>query len=250
MPEQAAIKGPQKHWYSRYQNFSLKWLLINSIIIGVAIVFWYASGVTGFRISEKLNAKQYRDLKTIEQLVIRQSRWSFDAIDVQQQIAALDWVLHATARLLYNGVVEITLVRVEPIARYNDKQFIDSKGAVHAFESNTDYSHLLHLQTVPQNIQLFIQHQAYFQKIMTTTELTPTLVSISNYGSWVLWLSNGVEINIGIPPWDKKLQLLAQMYSFIAQYSAEPIIRVDLRNPAGITVAYKTPQEESEDNGE
>ncbi len=215
------------------------WLAVSGCIGVFFILFWLwmLRDARGFTAELPLSISEIHSLQAIERDIGTRKRWSIEFDTINATVLALPWVEHVSSSFQWNGSIALAITRTHPLVRFNHDQYLDTAGGIHPITNPETFSALINLQTNPKNIPLFLQHQRGFEEMMRKYALTPTVISISNYGSWHVWVQPNIQINLGLPPWENSFAKMQHAVAFFRKTNDKNIVRIDLRNPHGIVIA-------------
>lgn len=149
---------------------------------------------------------------------------NFFSVDLDQLRAGferLPWVRVVSLRRQWPLAIIAEIQEYHPLARWGDSELLTAAGNL--FSGATAQS--LPVLWGPSGTQRdVLQYYRDFSKILQSLSLRPTMVNLSERGSWCIELSNQIRIQLGRPT--EQLSVLQKLQRFVLAY---PMLLVQLR---------------------
>lgn len=194
--------------------------------------------ISVFTLSGKNSFTTYADIKdSLLKMGGLKGFWSQDVVPIQEQIEALPWVKSAIVRKSWPNRLSIWVMEYQPVAHWNQTQFITQEGVVFQLPLER-----LKMQSLPflagpdyQGVKVLeAWHQIYND--FKTKNLLVKGVEIDARGAWQVMLDNDIVLKLGRDEWKTKLERFVTIYPQIEVPENKKIEYVDLRYPAGAAV--------------
>ncbi|VTP73904.1 cell division protein FtsQ/DivIB [Haemophilus influenzae] len=163
--------------------------------------------------------------------------WGQDVAPIQAQIEALPWVKGAIVRKMWPNRLSIWVSEYQPVAFWNQNQFVTLDGIVFQLPSvrltaknlpylgGPDYQSLKVIET---------WNQIYVN--LKSNNIMAKGVNIDDRGAWQVQLDNGIVLKLGRGDWKSKLERFVTIYPQIDVPENKKIDYIDLRYTVGAAV--------------
>lgn len=170
---------------------------------------------------------------------------------VQNAIVALPWVEEASIRRSWPAALNVALVEERAAARWNEQGLLNVRGELFVSLASHIPAELPRLNG-PAGSELgvakrfFAMEAELEQRGLMAVELT-----LDERGSWVLGLSNGMQVRFGAVSVDERAGRFFRAFDRMLQPLTEQINYVDMRYTNGFAIGWKSPAKTRlADNGE
>ncbi|HHF1669375.1 TPA: cell division protein FtsQ/DivIB [Haemophilus influenzae] len=163
--------------------------------------------------------------------------WGQDVAPIQAQIEALPWVKGAIVRKMWPNRLSIWVSEYQPVAFWNQNQFVTLDGIVFQLPSvrltaknlpylgGPDYQSLKVIET---------WNQIYVN--LKSNNIMAKGVNIDDRGAWQVQLDNDIVLKLGRGDWKSKLERFVTIYPQIDVPENKKIDYIDLRYTTGAAV--------------
>jgi cell division protein FtsQ len=148
------------------------------------------------------------------------------------------WIERAFVRRRWPSGIEVKVIEEVPVARWGDKNFLNSKGEILDL-NNRNLSSLPLLTGVEDSERLIMNTYREIILLLRPAGLKITELSYNNQGVWKLTLSNGLEILIGRDQIIEKIRRFLIIWMATLKSSSNDMDGVDIRYDNGIAVRWK-----------
>ncbi|HHF1624443.1 TPA: cell division protein FtsQ/DivIB [Haemophilus influenzae] len=163
--------------------------------------------------------------------------WGQDVAPIQAQIEALPWVKGAIVRKMWPNRLSIWVSEYQPVAFWNQNQFVTLDGIVFQLPSvrltaknlpylgGPDYQSLKVIET---------WNQIYIN--LKSNNIMAKGINIDDRGAWQVQLDNDIVLKLGRGDWKSKLERFVTIYPQIDVPENKKIDYIDLRYTTGAAV--------------
>ncbi|MEZ5524630.1 MAG: cell division protein FtsQ/DivIB [Pseudomonadales bacterium] len=173
---------------------------------------------------------------------------STDLRSLQAQLQGRPWIAGATVRRKWPGVLAVSLVEHEAVARWNEKALITEKGLVFEPAQLPVFEELPHLWGADSSAQEVLRQFHWLQQQFDELHLQVTGLSKAHRGAWQVELlaevdeqgqQAGMVVALGKQDIAAKLERFRILYDSVLKARFADITRVDLRYTNGVAVQWK-----------
>ena len=168
-------------------------------------------------------------------------RAGFFAVDldrVRASLARIPWVRSAEVRKRWPDRLEVVIVEHRPLARWGAQRMLSESGELFAAPSGVATA--LPLFTGPEARRTELM--AFYsdaRPLFLGEGLQIRELSLSARGSWTLWLSDGVRVDVGRGDPQRRLQRFARLLPRLHAQDARRLVRADLRYTNGFALTWQ-----------
>lgn len=183
-----------------------------------------------------LNATLVRQL--VMQPLHAQGFFSVSVDTLRRALEATPWIHQATIKRVWPDTLEIYLHERQFIAQWGKTSLLSADGYIFTPEA----------KLLPSVSPIFWGEPSEAQSILNAYEvlsfkLTPLQLKINELfldrrQSWRVKLSNGITIELGRGPWDKKMDRFIPFYRQYLSKQKHGIVSVDMRHTNGVAVSW------------
>ena len=148
------------------------------------------------------------------------------------------WIERAFVRRKWPSGIEVKVIEEVPVARWGDRNFLNSKGEILDL-NNRNLASLPLLTGVEDSERLIMNTYREIILLLRPAGLKITELSYNNQGVWKLTLSNGLEILIGRDQIIEKIRRFLIIWMATLKSSSTDMDGVDIRYDNGIAVRWK-----------
>lgn len=168
---------------------------------------------------------------------------------IQQQIERLPWIQQASVRKQWPDEIKIHLVEYVPVARWNDQHMVDAQGNAFSVPASRASQQILPMLSGPEGSELeVLQGFQSMSAQLAKQKFTLKQAAMTARRSWVLTLTNGIQLNLGRGDTMKRLGRFMELYPVLqqqAQTDGKRIAYVDLRYDSGAAVGWEPAPEQA-----
>lgn len=221
---------------------------LSILLISLTILFMAAlmSGVIKSNhweiINIKLNAEYKRvNSEQVRIVVASRSERSFFKVnldEIREDLKNIPWVQQVSVNKKWPNSLVITLVEHKAVATWNTNKLLNENGEIFEVDRIDDLTSLPKIQGNDNNSKLIWDKYVRFNEIVKNIGHDINSSSISNRGGWKLFLSNGIEINLGSLQMDAKLVRLTDTWTKLLKLNEQLPLYIDLRYTNGYVVKW------------
>jgi cell division protein FtsQ len=167
--------------------------------------------------------------------------FSINLTDMRQALEQMPWIAHAEVRRVWPDEVAIRLEEQLPVARWGDEALLNNQGEAFAPKDLAHYDNLPRLYGPQRAQQQVMQQYQLFSQMLRPLGFTVTHLEMRDRGSWYLTTGQGVELIFGRDDLVDKMRRFVKMYGEVLKDQMANIVRIDLRYPNGLAVAWREP---------
>ena len=170
------------------------------------------------------------------------SFFKVNANTIRENLMIIPWVQRVTVNKKWPNSLVIKVIEHKAVAVWNKDKLLNENGEIFEVDSIDDLTALPHIQGNNQISQQIWDKFIRFNNIVKNTGFDITSTTVSNRGGWSLFLSNGMNINLGSQKMDAKLVRLTDTWAKLLKHNGQTPKYIDLRYTNGYVV--KWPQSE------
>jgi cell division protein FtsQ len=229
------------HQTYRYLRIAL-WLalLVASIILYLYLHHPKTLPITRVQV---VGAYTYVEQGMLEDLITPYAKTGFFSvklIELQQSLLQLPWLEAVHVRRIWPDTLVITLTIRTPVANWGDKYLLDHNGVIFTPDKKINLPEGLPQFTGPrESAETILKSYKEMSAILAPLQLTLTKIQVSDRGTWVLTLGNGMILYLGREKLLERLQRFVNTYAQTIGNAAAQVVSVDLRYNNGLSIAWK-----------
>ena len=163
--------------------------------------------------------------------------WGQDVAPIQAQIEALPWVKGAIVRKMWPNRLSIWVSEYQPVAFWNQNQFVTLDGIVFQLPSvRLTAKNLPYLGGLDYQSLKVIETWNQIYVNLKSNNIMAKGVNIDDRGAWQVQLDNDIVLKLGRGDWKSKLERFVTIYPQIDVPENKKIDYIDLRYTAGAAV--------------
>lgn len=135
----------------------------------------------------------------------------------------------------------VKIIEQVPIARWNERQFINNRGDIITIANSEKLKHLPQLKSAGDDAVEVMQKYYDLVNVLRPNGLMINQLEKDQRGNWSALLNNGWQILLGRDELIAKLQRFNKVFEQQLRQVADNIIQVDLRYQYGLSVRWQTP---------
>lgn len=216
--------------------------LLGSISVGLMfITAWSVSHLTNLRVeriaitgaTEQITPAAIR--YALEPY-LEQQFMAIDLIEVQQQLEGMPWVHSANIRRQWPNTLSVHIKEQQPIARWNDRGFLNHEGRFFPGDTASRWQSLPSLVGPEGTETNLMKRYHMLESLMAGLELRLQQLSEDSIGQVSFIVANGTEVMLG----DRELALRARRFAALYRHHLSPgqVERIDLRYEHGAAVRF------------
>lgn len=158
--------------------------------------------------------------------------------DIRENLMQIPWVQQVTIKKKWPNSIIIKVIEHKAVAVWNDNKLLNEKGEVFKVDSIDDLTALPSISGNDGNSQQIWDKYIRFNDIVKSTGFDIDTTKVSNRGGWSLYLSNGININLGSQKMDAKLVRLTDTWTKLLNKNKQLPHYIDLRYTNGYVVKW------------
>jgi cell division protein FtsQ len=158
--------------------------------------------------------------------------------DIRENIMHIPWVQQVTIKKKWPNSIIIKVIEHKAVAVWNDNKLLNEKGEVFKVDSIDDLAALPSISGNDGNSQQIWDKYIRFNDIVKSTGFDIDTTKVSSRGGWSLYLSNGININLGSQKMDAKLVRLTDTWTKLLNKNKQLPHYIDLRYTNGYVVKW------------
>ncbi len=223
------------------RRFALMGLLASASVGVMFITVWSVNHLADLRI-ERITITGATEQVTpaaIRHVLEPHLEQQFMAIDlsaVQQQLEGMPWVHSANIRRQWPNTLAVHIKEQQPIARWNDRGFLNHEGRFFRGDMASRWQSLPSLVGPEGTETNLMKRYHMLESLMAGLELRLQQLSEDPIGQISFALANGTEVMLG----DRELALRARRFAALYRHHLSPgqVERIDLRYEHGAAVRF------------
>lgn len=229
-------------------------VLIKPLIVLLCVIFaflvysnWHTwlesldrSPIRAYALTHKTRFTTNADIReTLSQKPVLKGYFGQDIQDVKAKLLAISWVRDVVVRKVYPDRLSITLIEHNPVAVWNDVNFLSEQGIVFSLPPDRiDKTGFPMLYGPDTEGKVVLEAWSKIKADLKARNLDLSSVSVDNRGSWTITLSNNVELRLGRGEWTPKIDRFVTIFPEIDVPEGKKLAYVDLRYEHGAAVGF------------
>lgn len=220
-------------------------LLLLFIVICISIWLWQrltAPGALPFKhvqVSANADYIPKAQLSAMVQAHLHGGFFSLDSDALRQGLAENPWVESVSFRRVWPDTVKVYIVERQPLARWNDKGIVSTKGDIF-YPLKTPLPAALPQILAPMEakdsiLPLFDQ----MQNMLIPLHLSIQKLTVSDRLAWSATLSNGIILSLCRGGLKSHFAEFVSLYSRLIGDNAQNVVHVNLCYPNGLAIQWK-----------
>lgn len=158
---------------------------------------------------------------------------------VQESIEALPWVERASIRRSWPATLSVTVTEERAAARWGEQGLLNVYGELFVEDASHIPAELPHLNG-PKGTELQVsQHFFELDRQLQQRGLTAASLSFDQRGSWLLGVSNGMQIRFGTVDIARRTVRFFAALDQVPASTADRIDYIDMRYTNGFAIGWK-----------
>jgi cell division protein FtsQ len=235
---------PWKKWLSGLLAFSVLGLMGWSIfrLEPLAIIEKYTNKPIA-QVSIQGEFK-YVSQASVENLIATELTETFlelDIVALKKHLERHPWIDRAVVTRLWPDTLLIKVFEQQPIARWNNDDFLNFRGEIVNLGNKTQLHNLPLLKADDRYADRVMQQFVLVAKLLSNYKFAPLVLELDNTLAWTLTISPGMSIKLGRDDTTTKLKRLLEVFAEDLSSEIVNIDSVDMRYRQGFAIAWKTP---------
>lgn len=173
--------------------------------------------------------------------LVQTSFFRVDLDALHSELELIPWIAEVQVRRVWPDQVLIQLEEQLPVARWGDEALLNNQGMAFAPGELAGYEHLPKLWGPQRAQQQVMQQYQMLSQLLRPLDITVASLELRERGSWFVTTGRGMELLLGRDHVVEKLRRFISVYEKSLKQDSENIVRVDLRYPNGMAVAWRQP---------
>ena len=163
-----------------------------------------------------------------------------DIQEVKDKLLTISWIKDVVVRKVYPDRLSISLIEYQPVAIWNNIQYLSAQGDVFSLPvERFDKTGLPVLFGPDKESKIVLSAWDHIQADLKARNLSLKSLSMDNRGSWAITLSNNVELRLGRGEWTPKIDRFVTIFPKINVPEGQQLAYVDLRYEHGAAVGFR-----------
>lgn len=168
---------------------------------------------------------------------------------IKAEVESLAWVKAATVRRVWPGQIVINAQEQRPVVSFNEHSYMNAEAQLFAPKAMT-WPQALPALLAPSDInvaarQEMLAHMAQLQSLLGEHNLSLSALELKARGVWQLTLADGLEVALGKPPFEDKIERMAAVLNGAIPETRARMAAVDTRYPNGVAIKWKAPEQQA-----
>lgn len=177
----------------------------------------------------------------IEVLVAQKLTNTFLELDIMALKGHLEshpWIDRAVVARQWPDTLLIKVREQQPIARWNNKGFLNLRGEIVNLSNKTELNHLPLLRANDRYTKRVMQQYVLIVKLLSEYKFAPLVLELDNTLSWSLVVSPAIIIRLGREDTIEKLQRLMRVLQGDLKNKVNQMAAVDMRYQQGFAISW------------
>ena len=162
----------------------------------------------------------------------------FERVSVMQLEAAVDWVDEAVVRRRWPASVEVIVSEQVPAARWGESGLLNVRGELFVRDARHVPPELPSLSG-PEGTEVIVARRYLDARaVLAAAGFNLRSLGLDARGSWLIELSNGVQVRLGRDGFDERLRRFARVAGPIVTDRPGQVKYVDLRYSRGFAIGW------------
>ena len=172
--------------------------------------------------------------------LLEEGFFGIDLRQVRDAMLNLPWAEDAYVRRVWPSGLVITVSEKHPVAKWDEKGLISSRGDLFHPDNADEITGLISLSGPVGRHQQVLQEYNHIQASLLPLGVNVVWVEQDERRAWNLGLDNGVEVHLGKTLTKERLERFIRVYPHILSPEISRVRRVDLRYSNGFAVDWRT----------
>ncbi len=247
---QKAPKAPKKSLVRAQRLVSIKPLIMLLCFALMVIVYsnWQnlldsldRTPIRAYALTNKMQFTTNADIReTLSKSPTLKGYFGQDIQEVKDKLLAISWIKDVVVRKVYPDRLSISLIEYQPVAIWNNIQYLSAQGDVFSLPvERFDKTGLPVLFGPDKESKIVLSAWDHIQADLKARNLSLKSLSMDNRGSWAITLSNNVELRLGRGEWTPKIDRFVAIFPKINVPEGQQLAYVDLRYEHGAAVGFR-----------
>lgn len=236
-------------------KFSISWLLLAKPLIFFAFALFaylvYANGAKWLQMLDKTPIQAYAitnkprftsnaDLREVlAKEPMLKGYFGQDITTLEEKLLTIPWLKAVIVRKMWPDKLSLTLFEHQPVAVWNNNQFLSEQGVVFTLPGDRfDKTGLPILYGPDLEGKNVLNAWNKISADLRARNLALKAVEVDNRGSWSIVLTNGIELRLGRGEWAPKIDRFVAVFPHITAPEGQRLSYVDLRYEHGAAVGF------------
>lgn len=228
----------------------LSWVIALSLLLAMVASKEYLLAlidheITEISVSGELKHVSSGDVSAQVSGWLNSSFLTADLQEIKAQVDSLPWVNNSMVSRVWPGKLTIHTVEERPVALWNGHAYLNAEASVFEPESLAWDAQLPELIAPASSSQEskadMLQRLAELHHLLGPHNLVLKSLTASERGVWELGLESGLQVALGSPPFEQKIERLAAVLTGATEETRGRMLAVDTRYPNGLAIKWKEP---------
>ncbi|MEQ8693594.1 MAG: cell division protein FtsQ/DivIB [Pseudomonadales bacterium] len=223
--------------------------LINLVLLLVVVAAGWSvwqlldQPIQTLRIKSDLSAGERAEVEALLTSVPLGGILSFDIDSLRQTLKQTGWARETFIRRQWPHVLEITLQREQPIARWGQSEFITASSQIVSLPDA--YPELPRISAAISDPTQTLRVFRLVDQMVTASGLKIAELVQNPHGEWQVSFARGFSVKLGIDRLNDRLQRFLQVYNGNLRNETRAIAYVDVRYASGAAVKFALPADDT-----
>ena len=212
--------------------------LITCIVfaMGIGVVQILDRPVQTLRIKSDLTVGERAQVEALLRVKQLGGILSFDMGSLRNTLAEMPWAREIYIKRRWPDIVEITLQRERPIARWGDAEFITASSDIVALPD--DYPELPRLDAALSSPADTLRVYRLVDQLVKPSDLRLTALRQSAHGEWQIIFAKGFTVQLGVDRLPERVNRFLNVYNNALLHEARSVAYIDVRYASGAAVKF------------
>jgi len=185
---------------------------------------------------------KFLDEGELKQVIAPLASGGFFQVDVQriqEALVKLPWVDGVSIRRIWPDTLSVTVTEQVPLTRWNDDSLLNQYGEAFTPTADSIPQALPLLKGPAGREEMMARRYAEVETKLAASGLHLHQMQMDERRSWVLSLSNGIELLLGKADFELRLQRFLEQYPGLLLIQTGQIAQIDLRYTNGFSISWK-----------
>jgi cell division protein FtsQ len=198
--------------------------------------------VTNIELDAEFRRVNSEQIRIVVAAYPERSFFKINANTIRDNLKLIPWVQSASVNKKWPNKLLIKVIEHKAVAVWNDSQLLNDKGKIFKVDSIDNVASLPKISGKDSNASSIWNNFTRYNDIIKQIGYDITLTNVTNRGGWNIYLSNGININLGSQQMDAKLLRLTETWIDLQKLNNYLPEYIDLRYTNGYVVRWPKKQ--------
>ena len=250
------VAPPKVRQHRRWQWPAINWQLAGRLLYSLLAVAVLGAGMQAWQelqplldrpIAQVLVEGKLGEVAAQNQQQLQQQLDTFgevrflsaDLAAMQRALEQLPWIDQARISRIWPDQLKVEVVEQQPIARWGEQQWLNSRGQVFAGENRTPDAGMPRLLGPAGTQEQVMQQYWSLSRVLRPLGYNIARLELRARGSWFVTTGDGLELLLGRDVILEKMRRFSTIYERELKEQMDRVVRIDLRYTNGLAVAWR-----------